>query len=627
MPSVQNALEAARKCEFDFAPEQQGTAPLPVRLLLHAGDVETRDGSVVGDSVTKAAQILAKLPPYKLHLTEQFLKEGKVSAPVRDAGAMAGVKLHTIGFDRKATPIEMSTGDFERFRTDTAAKVPASTRTRPGAAVPAAPVTAEEESEVIDEPIAPARRLPLGLIGGIAAAVVIVIGGLIVWKSRAPAATPPPAVQAAVVPQKPPEPTVADRTLNIQPFTIETPDAALTARANAIRLAALELLRYQPHVKVSDTGGAAFAATLHKGPGGPEMVPVATAPTPANGTPTPLPDVATGVQSLFAFISGQLGMQLEAVDAPPAAVNAFGDALAASDPAKARTAMQVAMKAAPAYMPIQLAAMTFFDSRDDDKNALVAAKQIAALQPNNLDAVRRVARAALKGGAPGDAISAYTTILKSNPNDVESLNVIGEFTLSAGDDPRFRATLAKLAHVPAVEVAVHEPDMLVANGFQIDTAISKYYDIEVNEPNNPALCLKIGRISVLRRSLPIADLELKKLQQNDPNYGLHILKAYIAAQQNNRADADAELKAAQGGARPWSDFWTSSAEIYAMFGDNKAVIAALQQVADRGEPTVTYVLTHPLFAYLRNDADFLQVRAQLLSGREAMRAALAQIPM
>ena len=169
--------------------------------------------------------------------------------------------------------------------------------------------------------------------------------------------------------------------------------------------------------------------------------------------------------------------------------------------------------------------------------------------------------------------------------------------------------------------------MLVANGFQIDTAISKYYDIEVNEPNNPALCLKIGRISVLRRSLPIADLELKKLQQNDPNYGLHILKAYIAAQQNNRADADAELKAAQGGARPWSDFWTSSAEIYAMFGDNKAVIAALQQVADRGEPTVTYVLTHPLFAYLRNDADFLQVRAQLLSGREAMRAALAQIPM
>jgi hypothetical protein len=127
--------------------------------------------------------------------------------------------------------------------------------------------------------------------------------------------------------------------------------------------------------------------------------------------------------------------------------------------------------------------------------------------------------------------------------------------------------------------------------------------------------------------MPIADLELKKLQQNDPAYGYHMLKAYIAAQQNDRAGLEAELKAAQPAARPWNDFWTSSAEIYAMVGDNQNVISSLQRVADRGEPTVTYVLTHPLFAYLRSDAGFVEVRARLLAGRETMRAALAQIPM
>ncbi|MGZ8851426.1 MAG: hypothetical protein ACXW3E_14010, partial [Thermoanaerobaculia bacterium] len=87
------------------------------------------------------------------------------------------------------------------------------------------------------------------------------------------------------------------------------------------------------------------------------------------------------------------------------------------------------------------------------------------------------------------------------------------------------------------------------------------------------------------------------------------------------------LKRAQPAAKPWDDFWTSSAEVYAMIGDNQAVIASLQQAADRSEPTVGYVLTHPLFAYLRSNPDFVEVRLRLMAGRETMRAALAQIPM
>ncbi|MGZ7042599.1 MAG: serine/threonine protein kinase, partial [Thermoanaerobaculia bacterium] len=97
LPTVENALEAARKGEFDFSPAQQGETPLPVRLLLHAGNVETRDGSVIGPAVSQAAEILAKIEPYKLRISEAFLKEGKPNVRLKDGGAVAGVKLYTIG--------------------------------------------------------------------------------------------------------------------------------------------------------------------------------------------------------------------------------------------------------------------------------------------------------------------------------------------------------------------------------------------------------------------------------------------------------------------------------------------------------------------------------------------------
>jgi len=34
--------------------------------------------------------------------------------------------------------------------------------------------------------------------------------------------------------------------------------------------------------------------------------------------------------------------------------------------------------------------------------------------------------------------------------------------------------------------------------------------------NNPSLALKIGKCAVLRHSTPMAEIELKKLQDNDP---------------------------------------------------------------------------------------------------------------
>src|SRR6202171_331165 len=96
MPSVENALEAARKGEFDFSPEQQGADPLQVRMLLHAGEVATRDGAVVGDAITRGFEVLAHVQPLKLYLSEELSKRGRGNARLRDVGARGGMKLYEI---------------------------------------------------------------------------------------------------------------------------------------------------------------------------------------------------------------------------------------------------------------------------------------------------------------------------------------------------------------------------------------------------------------------------------------------------------------------------------------------------------------------------------------------------
>ncbi|HYU24238.1 MAG TPA: serine/threonine-protein kinase, partial [Thermoanaerobaculia bacterium] len=79
LPSVESALEAARKAEFDVSPDQQEGEHVPIRLLLHAGDVMTKEGQVVGEAVTKGFEVLDTLPPSRLYVSEELAKRGRGS--------------------------------------------------------------------------------------------------------------------------------------------------------------------------------------------------------------------------------------------------------------------------------------------------------------------------------------------------------------------------------------------------------------------------------------------------------------------------------------------------------------------------------------------------------------------
>jgi Flp pilus assembly protein TadD len=270
--------------------------------------------------------------------------------------------------------------------------------------------------------------------------------------------------------------------------------------------------------------------------------------------------------------------------------------------------------------------MRFFSAQGKENDAVAAARQVVAADSGNLEAARMVARSSLKSGDLASTFSNFALVLRKEPGDAEALNVIGRYAYSAYDINKFRAVLKRLAGLPPAAASIHEPDLIVATG-RIDTAVDRYYAVEENVKDNPALALKIGRIAVMRHSTPIAELEFKRLQETDPNYGLHILKAYLAASAGVRNDADSELKAALAASRPGDDYWTNVAEINVISGNSAAVLPALQRAVERKEPTVSYILSNPLFQFLRTDPEYQKLRQKMVEQQNEIRTALAGVPL
>lgn len=604
LPSLENALEAGRKGAFDFSPEQQDGEPIPVRLLLHYGEVETHDGAAGGPAVEKAYEILEQLDAAKLYITEAFVKKGRIGLRLRDAGARAGVKLFAIAPEGEAAEqAERAAAEAEE----------------------AARLAAAAEAEANARLMQKKKRTRFA---SIAAAAVIVLGGTsgFLWmRSRNHDAAPVVVKKSGLLPAT----SATPRKIVIEPFRIDPPDAVLQQRGDAIRLAGVEILRSFPEVRVVDAKGvdiSAYTAKLTGGVAAPQIVPVTDSKKPAEGQAAPLIDTSSGIQSLVSWIAGDLKIP-DRTAASADAYNAFADAVvanAANDDAKTDAALRNAIKADPRFLPAQLMAFRFFDAKGKDADAVAAAKQIVALDPANLDASRRVARASLAAGDLTSAFAAYGAVLQHDRSDADALNTIGHYALAAGDNDRFAAALKRLGTSDAG--AVHAPDALVASG-RIDTAADKYYEDEQRMPRNPSLALKIGRIAVLRHSAEMADLELKKLEQSDPNYSAHILKAYLAAQSGNKAAAASELKAAEAASKPGDDYWTSVAEVAAMYGDARGVNDALDRAAARKEPTASYVLANPLFGFLQSDARFLKIRQKLAEQQNEIRAALAGVTL
>lgn len=607
LSSLDNGLEAGRKGEFDFSPDQQDGEVIPVRLLLHYGEVETHDGVPAGPAVDKAFEILQQLEPAKLYITEAFVKKGRIGVRLRDAGARSGVKIFAIAPDVEAA--------------EEAARAAAE-------AEEAARLAADAAAEVTASRIAHKKKQTR--LSAIAAAVIVIGGGSAAFLWMQKRHDEPVTVAAARRPAGlPPATAATPRKVAVEPFTTEPADPALQQRGEAIRLAAIEILRSLPEVRIVDAkapDGSAYTAKLTGGPAAPQIVPVTDGKKPAQGQAAALIDASSGIQTFVSWIANDLKIQPRGA-ASADAYNAFADAVAANavtDDARTESSLRNAIKADGNFLPAQLLAFRFFESKGKEADAIAAARQIVALDPSNMDAARRVARAGLASGDLPSAFNAYGAVLQHERSDAEALNILGRYALAAGDNVLFATAITRLGTSDAA--ALHAPDTLVASG-RIDNAADKYYDVELKLPRNASLALKIGRIAVLRHSTEIANLELKKLETLDPAYGAHILKAYLAAQSGNKAAVADELKAAEAASKPGDDYWTNIAEIAAMGGDTRAVDDALDHAATRKEPTASYVLANPLFGFMQSDARFLKIREKLAAQQNEIRSALAGVRM
>ncbi len=605
MSSVDSALEAGRKAEFDLS-VQEGDQ-ISVRMLLHAGAVEMRDGVPAGSAIEKALEALQHLQPGQLFISEAFVKEGRGNVRLRDYGARAGVKLYTIVPAEPAPPVETEVD----------------------------PSTAEMEAEIAQEVAAEAaahkaakKKKRSGVLAAVAAAIVIIVllaGAGVMFLRRGMKSADD--VATSTTQTAPSHPTAANpRTLYIAPFVVEGADATLPPRAKAMQLASEAILRTYPELRLAEHAVAneqSFGATMMTGANGPQLLPTEGVKA---GPPVALIDNASGVRAMVAWILTETNAPQRTLPAAEV-LNAFTDAVAAranGDNAGAETALRIAINTDSNFLPAQIIGMDFFDAIGKPADALAAAKQVATLDASNVVASRKVARAALTNGDLQQAFAYYALVLKRDPNDLEALNHVARYSASIADSARFSATLERLKRAEPVQVAAHEPDILTAGG-RIDAAIQRYYTIEESLPNSPSLSLKIGRLAVLRHSLPIAEIELGKLSTSDPLYGFPMLSAYIAAEKQDKTTAMQALDRALTAAVPGDDSWTCAAEIHAILADTAGVIASLEKATQRKEPTAAYVLAHPLFRYLQNDPRFQKVRETLTAQQTETRTALAQV--
>jgi hypothetical protein len=636
IPNASSAAEVARKAEFDlgeYARENKGHA-LQVTMLLHAGEVAIVEGKATGPAVDEAAALLVALPPGKVLLTDAFRKQAQLTATsVRPFAEVDGVKLYEIPAP-EVEPEDVS--GSQDFTAETGES---------GAA--AVPVTKKK------------KRKALPLVAAVLAIIVALAGAYLYVKHRG--AGDAGGVKRADVSAVP---TAANpRHVALQPFAVEGADPALTERANAIRLTAMEMLRIYPELRVDDaptTESALFSAKLVAVPAPvtatsasvpPAVAPAsaiatsttATAPptmqvqlTPSSGGKNGAPvllngtnGTADGVAAVVTYVVAQVKLPPRLTGESPA-LEAFSSAVSLYAKQGAGPQMDAPLRAAmaadPRFLPAQLFALRVFRAAGNDKDAAAAAAQVLTMQPSRTDALEVLARWNQSTGDIATSLGYWKLVLQNVPNDADALNTIGHYAVAVNDVERFNAIIKRVAPLPLAKVTVHAPDIYLARG-RVEAAINQYYDVEVHDPNNPALALKIGRLSVLRHTLPIADLELEKLQRLDPDYGFHLLKAYLATTRQARGEAEAELKLAKAASKPGDDYYSCAAEVFAMLADDRQAVASLEIASQRKEPTISWLLSNPLFNYLQNDPSYQKVAAKLQADREEIKAALAQIPL
>jgi len=615
MPDARAAIEAARRSEGDLG-ELGEDERIEPRIVILRGEVATRDSAVVGPGVDRARSLLAAMAPLETLVTADVLKDAGVLDAGKPKRTIAGVGLFAI--PRPAPEPAPS-----------AEPIAASQSTSSAAGRPADAARATAPLAVPSRNRKPLMGIAIGLL------VVATAAGVLMWR-KTPAEVPPTVTAKPAVRPQQQVALVARSAIFFEPVSLTKAAPTVVRALDSIRLASIDILRGQPTVEMLETPSAdamRLSFVQRAGKPRPEIIVQSASGSVVSEGPVVLPsDPGAGIANLIGWIGSQLQWPAGSVTLPDAAaLRSFSAAVTlagsakAADRKKAAVPLRATLASAPAFMPAQRLAMRFFAAEGKSAEAQAAAAKVIELDPSDLQTRRLLVQWKLKDGKTGEALDQAAAILEKVPDDGESLQMIGRWSAAVGDVAKFQRVLARLGPARAASLGLHEPDILMAAG-RIDAAASRYYDLQASDPQNPHLALKIGRIAALRRSLPMMELELKKLESADPSYGFPLLKAYLAAQTGG-GDVDSTLRAVQPDDSRSVAFHTSCAEIFTMQNQPDKVIVELEQAVATGESTGSSILSNPLFGYLESEARFQTLKQSIQAQKAAVQASLGRMAL
>ncbi|HVR44718.1 MAG TPA: serine/threonine-protein kinase [Thermoanaerobaculia bacterium] len=616
VPDADAAISALHHARLEIAAQNAGHVGdgeiLEPTILAHMGEITT-GLNPGGPGLELAQKVLSAMEPGQILVSSTVA--AKTGAP--SVGVIEGVSLHAL--PEPAATLEPPTPTVA-LGEPAAAEVPASTP--PPSAAAAGPISAGHRGS-------PRRLAPLALAGaGVLALLVI---GAIVFLRRGDDGAP--GTQAARIEG---EAGIVDQTpqIYLERFDVEGTDPKLAAVAGTVELAVREILGSAPGIRIADGPGEGVpqfgARRVAEGPPD-QMEAFAAGAAAERGPLVSLSDPGAAAAAIAGWIAAISGAPAERLTSEsPEALAKFVEAVAASrspnpaDRARAAAAAKAAIAADPRFVPAARLAIPLLLETGDREGAIAAAEIVVEHQPHERSLRRDLVGWLRSDGRAADAIRHVAALFDAGDSDPELFLFVGRQALSAGDAEAFSRILPRVEQTAGARTPLHAADMTAARG-RFAAAAQQYYAVEPDQPDNGPLALKIGRIGVLRHSLPVADLELEKLQRLDPSYGAPLLRAYIAAENRNAAAAVAALREAQRGAGPNDDFHTASAEVYAVLSDHQGILRSLRSAVEAREPAFEYIQSNPLFAYLRQDRDFAPLREEMRRVQAEIRQALAPL--
>lgn len=590
LPDSMSALRALEKARNDLAERNlertsRGADHVEPRIVVHAGQVT--DTPVGGRAIEQSMLMLGAMQPAQMLVSQRPIHDAKLAARSRQIGSLQGIALWEPPGKIDPDPEPVAEGEAAEF-------------------------------------VPPQKKRNMALIGaiGIGLAAALIAGG---WFMTRKSANPPAPVVAQTVVQAPAE---SERMrVRLEPFVTTSTNPDDAAKLRKLEASVLAVLATVPDLDVVNAPAAGVTIiggrVTTEQPG--ELVPAFSKGGLTEGPAIALTKSGEAANALLMWLAEQMKIAPEQfVAANGLAIDHFSEA--ASQPAGVAriSAIKAAITADPTFVPAARLAFAELSPEKDASLVLRAGERLSVIEPKNLEVRRKLVDLLAQQRDLPAAGPHLAALVAGDDRSRKTLATIARMALAAGDADLFTKAERTIRTSQTTGAVVHAPDIVAARG-RFDTAVQLYYAIEQIDPANKVLALKIGRLAILRRSPAVADSELQKLQKLDPDYGFHLLSAYIAAEKRDVAGAEREIALARANAPADAEIETAAAEIYAILSQHSRVMRALRKANERNEPTYAYILANPLFAYLRDDPSFAKSRADIEKKRDAIASAISQI--